>query len=94
MANAGGVLCWALAPVYAESAGLDIVGISLFMTAAIVGGAMAQVPVGRLSDRVGRRGVLICVIFATPYLAGVIGVAGKVGLHAGAFFFGASALSL
>lgn len=89
---------WALAPVYAGSTGLDIEGISLFMTAAIVGGALAQVPVGRLSDRVDRRwvliGALVGVIFAALYLAGAIGVAGKVGLYAGAFFFGASALSL
>lgn len=54
---------WTLAPVYAREAGLDVAGISYFMTAAILGGAVAQIPLGRLSDRMDRRWVIwaICI---------------------------------
>lgn len=55
---------WALAPVY--SAHLDV-GTSMaawFMTAAVVGGAVAQWPLGVLSDRGGRRKVLVGIALA------------------------------
>jgi hypothetical protein len=48
-----------LAPVYGYQQGLDASGIAvLFATAAILG-AVAQIPAGRLSDRIDRRLVLI-----------------------------------
>ena len=48
-----------LAPVYGYQQGLDAGGIAvLFATAAILG-AVAQIPAGRLSDRIDRRLVLI-----------------------------------
>ena len=49
---------WALAPVFASATG----GIELaawFMTAAVIGGAISQWPIGVLSDRIGRRKVLV-----------------------------------
>jgi len=54
---------WTLGPVFAREAGLDVAGISYFMTAAILGGAVAQIPLGRLSDRMDRRWVIwaICI---------------------------------
>lgn len=52
---------WTLAPLFAKSRGLDVAGISLFMTMAIIGGALSQWPMGRLSDRMDRRRV-ICLI--------------------------------
>ncbi|GAK44573.1 major facilitator transporter [Tepidicaulis marinus] len=59
---------WTLAPVYARQAGLDIAGISYFMTAAIIGGAAAQLPLGRLSDRMDRR-----IVIAGIAVGGAIG---------------------
>ncbi|GLQ54876.1 MFS transporter [Devosia nitrariae] len=48
-----------LAPVFGYERGLDAAGIAfLFATAAILG-ALAQIPAGRLSDRIDRRLVLI-----------------------------------
>ena len=89
---------WALAPIYAGEAGLDVKGVSIFMTMAILGGAIAQVPVGRLSDQIDRRwvliGALIGVALSSSFLATAIGSAGPTGLYIGAFFFGACALSL
>ena len=48
-----------LAPVYGYEQGLDASGIALLFASAAILGAVAQVPFGRLSDRIDRRLVLI-----------------------------------
>ncbi|NGP17466.1 MFS transporter [Devosia aurantiaca] len=48
-----------LAPVYGYERGLDAGGIALLFAVAAILGAVAQVPFGRLSDRIDRRLVLI-----------------------------------
>ncbi|UYN99572.1 MAG: MFS transporter [Devosia sp.] len=48
-----------LAPVYGYERGLDASGIALLFALAAILGAVAQVPFGRLSDRIDRRLVLI-----------------------------------
>jgi MFS family permease len=50
-----------LGVVFAREVGLSITGIALFMSAALVGGALAQLPLGRLSDRTDRRKIIIAV---------------------------------
>lgn len=50
-----------LGAVYAKDIGLSITQISFFMSAPILAGALAQVPIGYLSDRMDRRIVLIGV---------------------------------
>jgi len=89
---------WALGPIYAGEVGLDVQGISFFMTLAILGGALLQVPVGRRSDRIDRRWVLIGVLagvsIASGYLATAPGLVGPTGIYLGTFAFGAFALSL
>ncbi len=68
-----GVLCAGLVnaafhgmgPVFAKGIGLTIPQISMFMASAIFGGLLLQWPLGRLSDRVDRRWVLIGVSFVT-----------------------------
>lgn len=50
---------WALVPVYGLSLGMDAGRVAGFITAVIVGTALALYPVGRLSDRADRRLVLI-----------------------------------
>ncbi len=49
---------YSLGPVYARISGLPVSLIAFFMTFAVLGGALAQWPVGRLSDRIDRRKVL------------------------------------
>lgn len=62
---------WTLAPVYAESRGMTGDGIALFMSAVILGGAVAQWPFGRLSDFTDRRYLIgICSVLAA--IAGLI----------------------
>jgi MFS family permease len=55
---------WGLAPLFARSILADSLGVSLFMTSAVIGGAAAQWPLGFLSDRVDRRFVIAGVGFA------------------------------
>ena len=46
-------------PLYAESLGLQVSDIASFMSAGIIGGIMLQYPLGYLSDKIGRRSVLL-----------------------------------
>ncbi len=48
-----------LAPLYTQNLGLSVTQIALFASAAAVGGALAQQPLGGLSDRIDRRWVMI-----------------------------------
>ena len=50
---------WSMGPVYAQLRGFDTQGIAYFMTAAVLAGAIGQLPLGRLSDRVDRRLVIM-----------------------------------
>lgn len=58
---------WALAPVFTASVSEDVSLAAWFMSSAVVGGALAQWPLGFLSDIIGRRRTLLA--------AGVIGAA-------------------
>ena len=59
---------WGMGPVYASEIGFTTQQIAGFMTAALVGGLILQLPVGRLSDRFDRRSVLFwaAVLQAVP----------------------------
>lgn len=50
---------WSLAPVYGVLVGLDPSQVAGMMTATILGSAVAVYPVGRISDRLDRRLVLV-----------------------------------
>lgn len=49
---------YALGPIYVRNIGLDVSQIAMFMAATILGGLLAQYPVGMISDRVDRRTVM------------------------------------
>lgn len=51
-----------IGPVYASEIGLDTTGVAFFISAGIVGGAILQLPLGWISDRMDRRKVML---FAT-----------------------------
>jgi MFS family permease len=55
---------WALGPVYARGLGLDTSQLTLFMSGVVLGGALFQLPLGRLSDRYDRRVVLYFISLA------------------------------
>jgi MFS family permease len=51
---------WALAPVFVSDYSSDVSMAAWFMTAAVLGGAAGQWPLGLWSDRVDRRWVIAC----------------------------------
>lgn len=60
---------WGLGAVYATRIGLDIAGVSGLMSATIIGGALLQLPIGRLSDRGDRRTTLAVVSLLAALVA-------------------------
>ena len=64
---------FAIAPVYAFQIGMSNLQISMFVSAALLGATLFQMPIGMISDRVPRRGV-ISVVAATATAASLIGI--------------------
>jgi len=62
---------WGMGAVFAQGIGLTDAWTAAFMSAAILGGALLQMPIGRFSDHRDRRGVLLIVSLggALPALA-------------------------
>ena len=52
---------FALGPVYAGRIDLDLAQISYFMTAAVIGTVLLQLPIGIISDRFDRRWIIIII---------------------------------
>lgn len=61
---------WALAPAFVLESGYEIDDVALFMSAAVVGGAISQWPFGQISDRMDRR-FMILVASAAACGAGI-----------------------
>ena len=55
---------WSLSPLYAIRIGLDANSAALYVTALVLGGTLTQWPLGRLSDKIDRRLVLLvlCIL--------------------------------
>jgi len=62
---------WTFAPVYAEDHGMTRGLLAAFMATFTLGGALSQMPIGRFSDHMDRRWVIV----ATTFLAACAGVA-------------------
>jgi MFS family permease len=85
---------WSLAPIFVAGDGLDVGRAAQFMAAAVLAGALVQWPVGRLSDRVDRRRVLLVLLagaVATGFALWLLSASGNLLLVLGALF-GALAL--
>lgn len=82
---------YALGPVYVRNIGLDVSQIALFMAVTILGGLLAQYPVGMISDRVDRRTVIATLTILSSLVSlGLltVGVEFVPLLYATAFVFG------
>jgi len=64
-----GSALWGMAPVLVQRIGLDTGAVAGFMSAAVIGGAVLQWPIGRVSDRRDRRYVLAAICIAAAVLA-------------------------
>ncbi|MCW5698754.1 MAG: MFS transporter [Rhodospirillales bacterium] len=63
---------WGLAPVFVRMTGHSIDIVAYFMSAAVIGGALLQWPIGYVSDRFDRRSILIFVCFAAAGVGGAV----------------------
>jgi MFS family permease len=72
-------LTWAVlftfGPVYAKRIGLDMSGIGLLMGISVAAGGVAQIPSGWMSDRLGRRPVLL-ILFGGGVAASLVAFIG------------------
>lgn len=59
---------WSLGPLYAKGQGLDTFQLTVFMSIVVLGGAVFQLPLGRLSDKYDRR----VIVFSAALVAGVM----------------------
>ena len=91
---------WTLAPVFANARGLTGDGVALFMSVVILGGAMAQWPLGRASDFTDRRVVIGCAAGGAA-IAGLMlalpvpfGISSDTWLLMAAFLYGATAFPI
>jgi predicted MFS family arabinose efflux permease len=82
---------WAISPVFAREAGLDRVGVALFMAATVLGGLLAQWPVGRTSDQYDRRIVIVIASGLAAAFAAYIAAmpTSRIALLAAAIAYGA-----
>jgi MFS family permease len=62
---------WTFGPVYAQTHGLGKGWMAVFMSVFTFGGAIVQLPLGRISDRMDRR----IIIFAVCTVAAILGLA-------------------
>lgn len=88
---------WGMGPLFAHRIGLDPGGVAMFMSAAIVGGAMLQWPIGRLSDHTDRRRVLavVCIGGAVAALVAYgMALAIPEALFVAAFIYGGFAFTI
>ncbi|MCP5358384.1 MAG: MFS transporter [Pseudomonadales bacterium] len=65
---------WSLGPLYARGLGLETRALTLFLSAVVLGGAVFQLPLGRLSDRYDRRLVLLGTATVGAVLSALLAV--------------------
>ena len=88
---------WGMGAVFALGIGLDAKSISVFMAMAVLGGIVSQWPLGRLSDKIDRRMVLLGLAFAVAVTSlglAVMSQADPSVLFALAALYGAAAFPL
>ncbi len=88
---------WGIAPVFVQQLGYGVSMVALFMSTAIVSGAVAQWPVGLASDLIDRRLVLIMVAGASAASGVFLWLFGSISvpfLLAGSFLYGLFAMPI
>ncbi len=81
---------WGMGAVYAQKSGMLTQEISVFMAIVILGGIITQWPLGKLSDRIDRRLVIIAISFFIAGTSIALSLAGNMAIElrllAGALF--------
>jgi MFS family permease len=97
MSGIAGGAFWSLGPLFTYRVGLDVAQTGMYMSAAIIGGAILQWPLGHWSDRKDRRKLIAVMAFASALIALVtlfIGQLGTTFLILTAFFYGGFYLTI
>lgn len=85
-------------PVFGAEIGLSPYEIGLFLASGVLGGALAQIPMGWLADKFDRRKVLIGIslyaIVISSAIASGVGISGGQSSFIAAFLFGSAAFPL
>ena len=80
-----------IGPIYGLQVGLEVNQIALFLAAFILGGAIAQYPIGWIADKFDRRWVLIILSLAAIFsssLTIIVSSQGTIAIFFAAFIFG------
>ncbi|WP_415059413.1 MFS transporter [Congregibacter sp.] len=86
---------WTLGAVFARRSMDSLADTTLFMSAAIIGGALFQYPFGWLSDRVGRENIMLLLVSLSAISSACVAMAPSSELlFAAIIFFGASTMPL
>ena len=88
---------WTIVPLFAQSALSSIAELSLFMSLLIIGGAVFQWPLGRWSDLIDRRWVIIMICVGGGLSAVALmmfGEISRVAMYALAFIYGGFTFAL
>ena len=68
---------WSLAPVFAQRDESNVTMVAVFMSVAVIAGAIGQYPLGRFSDRTDRRKVIIVAALGAAFAGVGLVVAGR-----------------
>ena len=71
---------WSLGPLFGQKSGMSVLEVTLLMGAFVLGGTLAQWPIGRLSDRYDRRLVILPVSLAAVFTGLAIVLAADYGV--------------
>ncbi|EED31554.1 major facilitator superfamily protein [gamma proteobacterium NOR5-3] len=86
---------WTLGAVFARRSLDSLAETTLFMSAAIIGGALMQYPFGWLSDRVGRQNTMLLLVCLAALSSASVALAPSTELLLAAiFFFGATTMPI
>ena len=85
---------YGLGGIYGTQVGLDVQSISIMMALSIAGGALAQLPLGKLSDRYDRRLIILGCMTCGAIIACIALLVPNSVVFGVMFFFGASVMSL
>lgn len=86
---------WSMGAIFSRHYSESLVGVTSFMSVAIIGGALLQYPIGWLSDRIDRRHVLILLCIGGALSAVVVSIsAGETWHLATVFLFGAMVMPI
>ena len=88
---------WSMTPVFASSVGMTTAQLASFLTATIIGSAVAIWPIGRLSDRMDRRLVLAGMMLAAGCFELILALFGRLpawGMNGLGFLLGTVAMTM